>query len=142
MKIICSNLDIINNRHLNQQTLTSTNIVNTRKKKSYGLTNRPAKVCQIKSNHPNFKLPLLLITITSNNPNYRKIYTGTTELNFKQILDNHAKTLSLEHYENNTKLYKEQWLPKQSFHTRTHLENNKEMGTFQHNQKKRLSVSP
>ena len=29
------------------------------------------------------------------------------ELNFKQRLDNHAQPLSLEDYENNTKLYKE-----------------------------------
>ena len=46
-----------------------------------------------------------------------------------------AKSFNLEHYKNNMELSKEYWTIKR------HLENNKEMHTSQHNQKRMLSVS-
>ena len=80
--------------------------------------------------------------ITSNQLNYKqRIYIGTAETEFKQRFNNHTKSFNLEHYENDTELSKEYWKIKQPFHTKSHLENNKEMRTFQRNQKKMLSVS-
>ena len=81
--------------------------------------------------------------ITLNQLNYKqKIYLGTAETDFKHRLSNHTKSFNLEHYENDTELSKRILDNKmQSFHTKSHLENNKEMRIFQYNQKKMLSVS-
>ena len=81
--------------------------------------------------------------ITSNQRNYKqKVYIGTAEIDFKHRFNNHTKSFNLEHYENDTELSNKILDNKtQSFHTKSHLENNKEMRTFQHNQKKTLSVS-
>ena len=78
----------------------------------------------------------------SNQLNYKqKIYIGT-ETDFKRRFKNHTKSFNLEHYENDTELSKEYWTIKRNhLNTKSHLENNKEMCTFQRNQKKRLSVS-
>ena len=80
--------------------------------------------------------------IMLNQLNYnQKIYIGTAETDFKHRFKNHTKSFNLKHYENNTALSKEYWAIKRNHFTPSHLENNKEMRTFQHNQKKMLSVS-
>ena len=78
----------------------------------------------------------------SNQLNYKqKIYIGTAETDFKQRFSNHTKSFNLEHYENDTELSKRILDNKtQPFHTKSYLENNNEMRTFQYNQKKMLSV--
>ena len=74
--------------------------------------------------------------IMSNQLKYKQeIYIGTTEADFKHRFSNHTKSFNLEHYENDTEQFKEHWTIK------SHLESNKEMRTFQFNQKKMLSVS-
>ena len=69
-------------------------------------------------------------------------YIRATETDFKHRFNNHTKSFNLEHYKNNTELSKEYWTAKHKpFHTKSHLENNKEISTFQHNQKEMLSLS-
>ena len=46
----------------------------------------------------------------SNQLNYKQeIYIGTAEADFKHRFSNHTKSFNLEHYENDTELFKEHW---------------------------------
>ena len=56
--------------------------------------------------------------ITSNQLKYKqKIYIETTETDFKHRFNNHTKSFSLEHYENDTELSKEYWTIKRNHFT-------------------------
>ena len=82
-------------------------------------------------------------SITSNHPKYKNIYPRTAERDFKQRLNNHATSLNLEHYGNNTRANQKILDNKvHTFNTKSYLKNNKETSTFQHNQKKRLFAFP
>ena len=65
---------------------------------------------------------------------------GTEETSFKHRFNNLTKFCYLEEYENDTAIQRI-LSNKQPFHIKSHLENNKEMRTLQHNQKKILRMS-
>ena len=81
---------------------------------------------------------------TSNQPNYKEqLYTGTVETDFQNRFNNQTKSFNIKQHENDTdtELSKEYWTMKHDNFTPKVLQNNNKIHTFQHNQKKILSVS-
>ena len=80
--------------------------------------------------------------ITSNQRYYKeKAYIGSRKVHFKDSFNNHIKSFNLKQYENNTAIRGILGNKTQPFHTKSHLENNKEMCTLTHMYKKIMPVS-